>query len=988
MVSDGMYAVYVSLDGPLMNALFDRVIHVGDKLEVWGASNGTQNAAHPLELTPSAVLLNVGFNGVTILHDEDSNAQALGALDISPTNFPSVSIRRINPLGGVVPSVIGVVTRVLPSHYQETVQQAIPLGKKSDPNSAYRAPKITRNQLAEEKHIEKMTTKKESEYERRLSCRMSTSNNQEGGGVDVSVLEEVGQEVNSSFSRDVSEVTTIVVEDENGDVAVVQQWLRGGSHGEGGPLVPKEGSRVRLFNLHPGRSLRPVAPFHGKMLYARPTFNFVEAPLDVAVSEEEKQMFSFERKVHTALEPFEGSMRDIMVDICCIAIDTKPVPAQTVNQTLHSFIFCASGANIYGSLEIRSSPHFEIFLNGPPRGTPCIIQNCMFSAFDSTSGPHNVVRFHANEYTKIVVRTGEEVLKRHLLEMEARKAGLERTIATGEQLLAHSSALHGERDDESEEEASASMSFSLGGASEESSFLLRAPVAGGTSPRLYTSMHSEDTHNNAAILQDAAPGSVRGPTYLTSSARASQTNGRSTITPTKSLFDGSATNPTFSLYNVEDPPASSAVSVNSGASSPTYNNGRQTASPNNGSSAPVTTLINRGSTRPSISSANRESGKIALAGVAEGGATVMPPAGLEEVELSASCVGRSTTSLPRCANDDSESEAKPSTTVVAEEAENDPKNEQPEAQNDHHGVPETVEAIPRALRQMKHRMQFAESLPAKLHLFCNLIPESLSLTISCGPCAQIHHRIISDQAAHQSSMALRARRTAEAGDATVTAEDSFYGLHKSDVMTHGISVVLTGMLDDGAGVDRAIPFICEGADLAASLLMELVGAFTPLAASVVDDGWFQLSLARSKVLHQTDTELQRWKAYILQSVVVDSGMLSLYSDDACSRTQEEGAGTSQRSNDGTAPVIRFDELAKVPHWNHALVGDCSNLLWWYTDEWASLQRLIHGAISMKLVNVTLTNITSADSDPNVPLPLINCVTIREQLPIGLLAPFE
>eukprot|EP00658_Telonema_sp_P-2_P015064 TRINITY_DN15770_c0_g1_i1.p1 TRINITY_DN15770_c0_g1~~TRINITY_DN15770_c0_g1_i1.p1 ORF type:complete len:572 (+),score=85.09 TRINITY_DN15770_c0_g1_i1:205-1920(+) len=320
MVSDGLYTVSVNLDGPLMSALFDRTIQVGDRLDVWGASSGNPNAAHPLELTPSTILINLGFNGVTCLHDDNNNASAstptLGAVEVSPTNFPFVPIRRINPLGGVVPSLVGVVTRVLPPHYQETVRQAATPSSsgKSDPNSSYRAPKITRNETSEMRHMEKQSVKKESEYERRMSSSMSTgsNNSNRNGDMDSAAVEEVGQEVNDSFARDVSEVTTIIVEDEHGDVAVVQQWLRGGSRGESGPPVPKEGSRIRMYNLHPGRSMRPVAPFHGKMLYARPTFSFLEEPLVNAPTEDEKQMFAFERKVHTSLEPFEGSMRDIM----------------------------------------------------------------------------------------------------------------------------------------------------------------------------------------------------------------------------------------------------------------------------------------------------------------------------------------------------------------------------------------------------------------------------------------------------------------------------------------------------------------------------------------------------------------------------------------------------------------------------------------------------------------------------------------------------
>lgn len=304
--------------------------------------------------------------------------------------------------------------------------------------------------------------------------------------------------------------------------------------------------------------------------------------------------------------------------------------------------------------------------------------------------------------------------------------------------------------------------------------------------------------------------------------------------------------------------------------------------------------------------------------------------------------------------------------------------------------------IPRAAQQIRHRMQFAKSLPQKLHLFGNIIPESLIVTIACGPTAEIRHKIVSDAAPQSTSLALRARRPST-NDTTNSAsspenqqtlrEDNFFALTKSKVMTHGISVALNGMIDDGAGVGHGIPFVCDGADVAASLMLELVGAFTPLAASVVDDGWFQLSLQRSKVLNQMDSEQQRWKAFILQSVVVEGGMLSLYSDEF-SPTQEERGEANSR--DGSAPIVRFDELAKVPHWNHATVADPDNLLWWYVDEWASLQRLINAAIHMKLVNATLhTSDTPLQiGQQDQPLPLVNCVTIREHMPIGMLAPLQ
>ena len=544
IVSDGCYAVTAVADAPMMSMVREGLLPAGSLMEVWGATSQSDAAGTPLEVGLNATVLGLNFNGIRVLdpftaftrneggggYDEaklgivDGYIPSVGLLNISPTDFPIVPVRRVHPQGGAVPSIVGVVTRVLPPHFQEREIHNGDMGTSSGTGGgrrsgrfsegAARAPRVVRNKAAEEKRNDAVLRSMQRETERMLESataegirkrersglRVYAEEHGDNNEAPLSIRdrEEIVQCVQTKYARDVNIVVTVIVEEASGNVAVIQQWMEGtaSTYAAMEGNVPKEGSRIQLYNLHPSRSGRPMPPFHGKLLFARPTFNFLAVPSaqteraehQGTCSDTDQQLFAFARRTYTSLDTFEGSITNTMVDVCCFVIDVvKTVPLQVpppssedgdataaAERVFHhnnsipagteitTIVFCTTSGSMYGSLEVLSSPHLEISVSSPQQGSVVVLQNIIYKCFDATSGEANVVRFSANEYTQIVQNTTNPQLAETIRDMDVvsrQIPSVQSTISNGQRILA----------------SAASAAVAAGGGHPCTSFLVRPP---------------------------------------------------------------------------------------------------------------------------------------------------------------------------------------------------------------------------------------------------------------------------------------------------------------------------------------------------------------------------------------------------------------------------------------------------------------------------------------------------------------------------------
>eukprot|EP00744_Colponema_vietnamica_P009000 GILI01012815.1.p1 GENE.GILI01012815.1~~GILI01012815.1.p1 ORF type:complete len:946 (-),score=45.71 GILI01012815.1:70-2805(-) len=556
LLSDGHYTVAATIDPPLAQMVHDRLLLVGALVEVWGAVSQTETAGTPLEIGLNTIVVSIGFNG-TKVHDPFDprrmpSIDNLGQLPITPQDFPTVSIRKIHPFGGVVPSIVGVVTRVLPPHFQEREGGG---GRRSQKfgDTGNRGPRSVRNLLAEQRKNESVMAIMQKETERLLNVDTG------GNSKTCEDFDEVSTTVRDKYARDVNIVCTVIIEEDTGNVAVVQQWMDGtaATFAAMENNLPKEGTRIRMYNLHPSKGSRPNAPFHGKLLFARPTFNFLVCP--VVDQDAPEQLFAFERRTYSSLDQFEGSMANTMVDICCIIIDVVRHPATATGSDFTTIVFCTSTKNVFGSLEIQSTPYLEISLPSPPSGTTTLIQNIVYKGFDRSSGAHNVVRFSANEYTCVLQRPSNVKFAKDVTALENIKNSIQPTLEIGRALLS-----------ETEKDASASylVKATCGHPLEGKSL---SPIAAPSAVLLPT---------NPVDAADCLGSELRQGHHSLATVRASGL----IETPTRTLFNNTMpkTGPSFnqiSVYSSENEDPSKAIDATETFMPTPLANSRSTVSP-------------------------------------------------------------------------------------------------------------------------------------------------------------------------------------------------------------------------------------------------------------------------------------------------------------------------------------------------------------------------------------------------------------------------
>jgi hypothetical protein len=160
-VSDGWYSVNAILDPYLTRLVQDKLIFVGQKLHIFGASIvGNDNPTSPLEVTAST-MLKLGINGVR-------RARWSAKLGFhARTPLPAVRIASLKIGGGIAPKLDALILRVYPLTFTEEI--AITPNPDEPSKNGEEAPsffRLTRSSHGEDIAMERYTKRREDWYEK------------------------------------------------------------------------------------------------------------------------------------------------------------------------------------------------------------------------------------------------------------------------------------------------------------------------------------------------------------------------------------------------------------------------------------------------------------------------------------------------------------------------------------------------------------------------------------------------------------------------------------------------------------------------------------------------------------------------------------------------------------------------------------------------------------------------------------------------------
>ncbi|ESL08313.1 DNA repair protein BRCA2 [Trypanosoma rangeli SC58] len=370
VIADGCYEVKVAFDVPLTNLVRERILRCGHKLLVCGAKMLLKNFCSPLECRDE-VVLSVSYNCTRPV----APTVALGLYQTTP---PVVSPAAVHPLGGLVPSLRGVVERVLPPIF---IEQQVGTG-----DSAGTAAKVVRNLLAQLKQLEGAT-------------------------------QEAAVPSESTSKHRLVRLTSLVLTCEKKEDVVVQLWedcaegCVAESLEECSGEFPLEGSTVIMFALTPSRS-RPSHPFqNAKVLYTR-------ARLD-----------------YRQLAPPNGRVRPLRRGISDVDPST---PAGVVTDFAGLFLASAKHEAVTSFVVVMweddatATPSFclmdapcatsvkEVALAMPTVPfTPLIVQNSSFIRFAADDLGPDCLHVLANEFTKVLQRPASPHLRRVVTALES-----------------------------------------------------------------------------------------------------------------------------------------------------------------------------------------------------------------------------------------------------------------------------------------------------------------------------------------------------------------------------------------------------------------------------------------------------------------------------------------------------------------------------------------------------------------------------------------
>ncbi|ESS70259.1 DNA repair protein BRCA2 [Trypanosoma cruzi Dm28c] len=390
VISDGCYEIKVALDVPLTNLVREGILRRGHKLLVCGAKMLLKNFCSPVDCRDD-VVLSINYN---CTRPVDPTA----ALGFYQTNPPVVSSAAVHPLGGLVPSIRGVVERILPPIFVEQV-----VGKGDTVSTGA---KVVRNIIAQLKRLE-------------------------------GVLREAAVPSESTNTRRLVRLTSLVLTCEQKEDVMVQLWedCAEGCGAESleedcGSEFPSEGSSVLIFALTPSRS-RPSHPFqHAKVLYTR-------ARLDYRVISSPS---GFVRPLRCSISDADLSMpAGAATDFAGLFL------ASAKNEAVNSFVIVMlnneeAETPSFCIMDVPcATPVKEITITMPVASfTPVIVQNSSFIRFAVDDLGPDCLHVLANEFTKVLQRPASSYLRTVIssLELVREKAmGRKSLMARAEEIL-------------------------------------------------------------------------------------------------------------------------------------------------------------------------------------------------------------------------------------------------------------------------------------------------------------------------------------------------------------------------------------------------------------------------------------------------------------------------------------------------------------------------------------------------------------------------
>ncbi|EPY20383.1 DNA repair protein BRCA2 [Strigomonas culicis] len=351
-LSDGFYHLKATLDIPLSNLIREGVLLVGQKLAVCGAKLRLSSFSSPSECAEE-VCFALNYNCVRPV----TTRARLGLCHHDPD---PLCIRMVHPSGGMVPAIRGVVKRALPPFFISPQKES--------------TVKILRNRAAHYAHVD-----------REVKAAPALPATELGGDGPA-----------------VSRVTSVLLEDENGDEAVIQQWetctLLESTREDDGHEAPKEGSTVVVFALNPSKSNISAAPFpKAKTFNCSRSMQYTCLNVGAASG----------RGIATCAAEMAALTMGCVADVAGIFLELR----QTDQGTLALLLL---QDDTYALLQVPvASPARVLSLGWPTaKGSVIFVLHGTFvSATDETTGS-DCARLFANEYTLVSQRLQHVGLQR------------------------------------------------------------------------------------------------------------------------------------------------------------------------------------------------------------------------------------------------------------------------------------------------------------------------------------------------------------------------------------------------------------------------------------------------------------------------------------------------------------------------------------------------------------------------------------------------
>jgi hypothetical protein len=379
-LSDGIYHVKTTCDVPLSNLLREGVLRPGQKLAVCGAKSLLHTQCSPPECDPQ-VAFAINYNCVRAV----SPLVPLGVCHGEP---PPVPLSLVHPLGGLVPAIEGVVTRVLPPFYMTQERESVAAAEDGSRPSRDRLIRAVRSSHAQLQACDRLRR----------------------------TLEKTGELMAAEETKQISKVTSLLIV-KDGAEALVQQWETVEERSllceeDGSMTLPAEGSWVTLYAVNPARSRTAAAPFtHAKLFFSARKLHFVPSKRPL---QHLRQLWDT-----TAKKASTVCVGDV-VDVCGLFMGHHMNDKGT-------FVLLLLQDDLYVVLQIPTPSVGRVLTFPFPTSekTPLLLLNCTFLTTEDSVAGSDCSRLFASEYTVMLQRSMQSNFKEALARADELKTIVE-----------------------------------------------------------------------------------------------------------------------------------------------------------------------------------------------------------------------------------------------------------------------------------------------------------------------------------------------------------------------------------------------------------------------------------------------------------------------------------------------------------------------------------------------------------------------------------